>query len=106
MRGLLVAAEIKKLIAVTDDAFPLLFKQGLELGEVLQDDGNADLAAAHGGQQLVKFVRQRDVGKLVHHKMDVDGQTPSVLVVGEEHEALKKLCVEHADQKIKTRIVV
>ena len=38
MGGLLVATQVEELIAVADDRFPLLFKQRLQLGEVLQDD--------------------------------------------------------------------
>lgn len=47
--------------AVADDGLPLLFKQCLQLGEVLDDDADADLPGAHGGQQLVKFIGQCDV---------------------------------------------
>ena len=37
--GRFIAAQIQKFIAVADDGFPLLFKQRLELGNVLNDDG-------------------------------------------------------------------
>ena len=36
--GLLVTAEIEKLVTVADDAFPLLLKQGFELRQILNDD--------------------------------------------------------------------
>lgn len=56
--GLLVAAQIEKFITVSHNALPLLFKEGLELSEVLDDDAHGDLSAPHGGKQLVEFIRQ------------------------------------------------
>ena len=44
VRALLVAAEIEELIAVTHDGFPLLFKQGFELGKVLNDNAHGNLS--------------------------------------------------------------
>ena len=38
MGGLLITAEVEKLVAVTDDALPLLLKQGLELRHILNDN--------------------------------------------------------------------
>ena len=43
MGAVLVAAEVQKLVAVADDAFPLLVEQGFELGDVLNDDTHTDL---------------------------------------------------------------
>lgn len=42
MGAVFVTAEVQKLIAVADDAFPLLVKQGFELGDVLNDYAHAD----------------------------------------------------------------
>ncbi len=81
MCGLLVAPKIEKGVAVPDEAFPIVLEQRLDLSHVLDDDGHADLTAAHGGQQLLKIVRQRDVGKLVHHEVNVDGEPAAVFVV-------------------------
>ena len=39
MGALLVATQIQKLIAVANNAFPLLFKKGFELCQILQDNG-------------------------------------------------------------------
>ena len=58
MSGLLISAEVDKLITVSHNALPLLFKEGLELSEVLDDDAHGDLSAPHGGKQLVEFIRQ------------------------------------------------
>ena len=73
MRGLLIAAQVDELVAVADNAFPLLLKQGLELRHVLNDDRDRNLAGAHGGEQLVKLIGQRHVRKLIHDKVNVDG---------------------------------
>ena len=43
MSGLLIAAEIQELIAVTHDGFPLLFEQSLKLRKVLDYDTAAYL---------------------------------------------------------------
>ena len=61
MSGLLIAAEIKKLVAVSHDGLPLLFEQSLKLRKVLDDDTDAYLTRTHRGEQLVKFVRQCDI---------------------------------------------
>ena len=49
MGTLLVAAQVQKLIAVAHNTFPLLFKQSLQLRKVLNNDGNGNLPASHGG---------------------------------------------------------
>jgi hypothetical protein len=38
MGGLLITTEVEKLVAVADDAFPLLLEQGLKLRQILNDD--------------------------------------------------------------------
>ena len=55
--GLLIAAQVEKLIAVADDGFPLLFKQCLELCQVLKDDGHKHTTGAHNGKYLIEVVR-------------------------------------------------
>ena len=81
MGALLVAAQIQKLIAVAHDAFPLLFKQGFELCQILQDDTDRHATGTHNRQYLVKIVWQGNIGKLVHNKMAMHGQAAAVLVV-------------------------
>ena len=49
MGTLFVTAQVQKFIAVTHNAFPLFLKQSLQLCKVLNDDGNGNLAASHGG---------------------------------------------------------
>ena len=93
MGTLLVAAQIQKLVTVTHDALPLLLEQSLQLRKVLNDDGNGNLAASHGGQELIKLIRQSDIGKLVHDKMHMHGQSAAVNGVGLIVELLKQLGV-------------
>ena len=81
MGGLLITAEIQEVVAIAHDALPLLFKQSLELCKVLDDDADGDLAAAHGGQQLVKLIGQGDVRKLVHHEVNGNRERTSVYMV-------------------------
>ena len=66
MRPLFVAAEIQQFVAIPQHTFPLLFKQRLQLGYILQDDGHKHIAGTHSGQLDLKVVRQTDIGKLVH----------------------------------------
>ena len=97
MGGLLVAAEIEKFIAVADDGLPLLFKQRLQLGEVLDDDTDTDFPGAHGGQQLVKFIGQCHIRKLVHEEMHRHGQAAAMHPVGAVKQFLEGAGIEQAD---------
>ena len=103
---LLVTAKVKEFIAVTDDGLPLLFKQSLKLCQVLNDDGHRDLSGTHGGQQLIKLIRERDVRKLVHDKVYVNGKASAVNHVRLVIQLLKQLRVEHADNEIEGTVVV
>ena len=49
MGTLLVAAQVQKFIAVAHNTFPLLLEQSLQLRKVLDDDGDGNLTASHGG---------------------------------------------------------
>ena len=98
--GRFIAAQVQKFITVADDGFPLLFKQRLELGNVLNDDGNADIPGAHGGQ-LTGKAGQGHRGELVQHKVDMAGQGPMVDLVRAVVEGLERLGVEQGYQKLK-----
>ena len=76
-----IAAQIQKLIAVAQDGFPLLFKQVLKLGDILNDDGHKHIPGTHGRQQLVKIIRQAHIGELVHEKVDGNRQRSLVFIV-------------------------
>ena len=80
--GLLVATQVEELIAVADDGFPLLFKQCLELCQVLKNDGHKHTTGTHNGKDLIEVVRQADIGKLVHQKMHGNRQAAAVDVIG------------------------
>ena len=106
MGGRFVASQIQKFITVADDGFPLLFKQCLELGNVLDDDGNADIPGAHGGQQLVEVVGQRNIRKLIHEKMHRCGQAPAVHPVGRIKKFLEGAGIQQAYQEVEAGVVV
>ena len=103
--ALLVAAEIDKGISVADDALPVVFEQGFELGYVLQDDGGHDVAGSHGRLQAGVTVREGDVCKLVEHEAHRHGQTAHVNLVRLVVQLLKCLGVEHADKEIEAHVV-
>ena len=103
---LLISAQIDKLIAITHDALPLLFKQGLELGKVLQDDTDRNTAGAHDRQDLVEVIRQTYVGELIHQEMDVNGERPAVFVVREGEKLLEYLGVEDGNKEVKAGIII
>ena len=88
---MLVAAHIQKFIAISHKALPLLFKKGLELGEVLDNDAHGDFTAPHGGQQLVKLVWQSDITELIHDEMHMDGQPTAVYYIRLIVELLEQL---------------
>ena len=106
MGGLLVAAQIEKFITVSHNALPLFFKKGLELSEVLDDDAHGDLSAPHGGKQLVEFIRQGNIRKLVHNEMHMDRQPAAVYHIRLIVELLEQLGIEHPHNKVKTGVIV
>lgn len=81
MRAGLVSSKIKHLVTVAQNTLPLLFKQRLKLGDVLQDNGHAHIPGAHGRQYLIEVIGQAHIGKLVHQEVDGNRQAPTVLVV-------------------------
>ena len=107
MGALLVAAQVQERIAVAGDGFPTVFLvQSLELGQVLDDDGGANLTGAHGGQGFVELLRQGHVGELVQDHPHMDGEPPPVHMVGLIVQLLDDLGVEHTDEVRKRGIVV
>ena len=104
--GRFIAAQVQKFITVADDGFPLLFKQRLELGNVLDDDRNTDIPGAHGSQQLVEIIRQAHVGELIHEKMHRYGQATAVYPVGRIKKFLEGAGIQQAYQEIEAGVVV
>ena len=84
----------------------MLFKQRLELGDVLDDDGHRDIAGAHGCQQLVEIIRQADVGELVHEEMHRCGQAPAVYPVSRIEQLLEGAGIQQAYQEVEAGVVV
>ena len=106
MRPLFVAAEIQQFVAIPQHALPLLFKQRLQLGYILQDDGHKHIAGTHGGQLDLKVVWQTDIGKLVHQEMDRDRQAAAMLMVGAVKQLLEKLLIQNRHQKVEAGVAV
>ena len=104
-RGL-VATKIEQFIAVAQDALPLFFKEGFQLGNVLQDDGYRDIPRTHGGQQLVEVIRQAHVRKFIHEKVHRHRQASPVLVVGQMEQLLENLGVQDGHQEIEAGVVI
>ena len=59
MSGLLIAAKVEEFVAVTDNGFPLLFEQSLELREVLQDNADRYTAGTHDRENFIKVIGKR-----------------------------------------------
>ena len=89
MGGLLVATQVEELIAVADDGFPLLFKQCLELCQVLKNDGHKHATGTHNGKNLIEVVRQADIGELVHQEVNGNWQCAAVNMVSGKEKLLK-----------------
>ena len=106
MCALLVPAQIDQCVRVTHQALPIVFEQGFEGGNVLQDDGGHDIAGAHGGLELAKIVRQGDVAELVHHQPDWNRQRPLVYLVRLIVEGLKRASVEHTYEVVEGAVIV
>ena len=105
MGALLIATEIDKGIGVADDALPVAFEQGFELGYVLQDDRGHDVAGSHGRLQAGITVRQGDVCKLVEHQAYRHRQAAHVYLVRLVIQLLKCLGIEHTDKEIKAHVI-
>lgn len=84
----------------------MLFKQVLQLGDILDDDGHEYIPGTHGCQQLVKIIRQAHIGKLIHEKMDRNRQGTLLLIIRQPEKLFKSTAIDHADQKIEAHIVV
>ncbi len=84
----------------------MLLKQSLQLRKVLDDDRNGNLTASHGGQELIKLIRQGDIGKLVHDEMHMHGQSAAVNRVGLIVELLKQLGIKHTHDEIEGAVII
>ena len=103
--ALLVAAQIHQGVGVADDALPVILEQGLQLGDVLQNDGGHDVPGAHGGLEPCVAIRQGNIGELVEHETDGDGQRPLMDLIRLVVQLLKGLGVEHPHQEVQGVVV-
>ena len=76
------------------------------MSKVLNDDGNRDLTASHGGQELIELIGERNIGELVHHEMHMNGESAAVNYIRVVIELLKKLGVEHTDNEVERAVVI
>ena len=103
--ALLVAAQIHQGVSVADDALPVILEQGLQLGDVLQNDGGHDVPGTHGGLKPCVAIRQGHIGELIEHEPHRNRQRPLMHLVRLVIQLLKGLGVEHPHQKVQ-RVVV
>ena len=71
----------------------------------MQDDGCHEVAAAHGRLQAFIAVRQRNIGKFIEQQTDRDRQSSAMHLVRTVIKLLKRLRVEHTDEKVERGIV-
>ena len=103
--ALFVAAQIHQGVGVADDALPVILEQGLQLGDVLQNDGGHDVPGTHGGLKPCVAIRQSDIGELVEHEPHRHRQRPLMHLVRLVIQLLKGLGVEHPHQEVQGVVV-
>ena len=96
-RARLRAAEEQAGIAVADDGVGVVLVERLELRLRLQHEAGGDLARANRRHELLKVRYLPDVRALVYEAADMDGQAPTVDVVGCLTQEIKELGVNHRD---------
>lgn len=99
----------RMICPVPADRVPRHFREGILPADILQDsvyDTDAYLTRTHRGEQLVKFVRQRDVRELVHTEMDVNGKPAAVDDIRLVIKLLEHLRIEHSHEEIEGTVVV
>ena len=94
-RARLRAAEEQAGIAVADDGVGVVLVERLELALRLQHEAGGNLARANRRHQLLKVRNLPDVRALVYEAADMDGQAPTVDVVGLLAQEVEKLRVDH-----------
>ena len=71
----------------------------------MQDDGRHHIPRAHGGLEPGISIWQGNIGKLVEHEPDRDGQAPAMHLICLIVELLERLGIEHTYQKIEGDVV-
>ena len=106
--GIFVAAKVYQAVAVADHALPIILVQALNLAFGLQNNITADIAAAAYSQNVLEIGRQGDIGKLVHHKSNMDRQRAVKLRlrIRQPEKLVKKLGVQHRDEEVIGFVIV
>ena len=95
-RARLRAAEEQAGVAVADDGVGVVLVERLELALRLQHEAGGDLTASYRRHELLKVGYLPDVRALVYETADMDGQAPTVDVVGFLAQEVKELGVDQA----------
>ena len=95
-RARLRAAEEQAGVTVADDGVGVVLVERLELALRLQHEAGGDLTASYRRHELLKVGYLPDVRALVYETADMDGQAPTVDVVGFLAQEVKELGVDQA----------
>ena len=71
----------------------------------MQNNGRHEVATPHSRLQAFIAVRQRNIGKLIEQQADWDRQSSAMHLVRAVIKLLKRLRVEHTDEKVERGIV-
>lgn len=106
--AVIVAAKVNKTVAVADDRFPVVLVFAFDLGNILQNDIAAYVAAARNGKDLYKVLRRGDIGKLVHHQAYMNRQCAVEFRRGirKAKQLVKQLGVQNRNHKVKGIVIV
>ena len=106
--AVIVAAKVNKAVAVADDRFPVVLVFAFDLGNILQNDIAAYVAAARNGKDLYKVFRRCDIGELVHHQAYMNRQCAVKFRRGirKAKQLVKQLGVQNRNHKVKGIVIV
>ena len=78
------------------------------MGNVLQNNVTADIAAAAYGQNVFEVFGQGNICKLIHHQPHMNRQRTVVFRrgIGQPKKLVEKLRVEHGGDEIKSCVIV
>ena len=104
--GRLTAAEENLAVHVAHDGVRIVLVDGFQLASCLQNKAGRDLTAANGGHQLFQIGDLPDVGALVDQAAYMDGQLAAVHIIRFVAQEVKKLGVNHRNQKVESAVRV
>ena len=85
---------------VAHDGIRIILVDSFQLAAGLQDQTRRDFTAADSGYQLFQLRDLADVGTLVDKAPHMDGQLAAVHIICLVAQQIKKLGVDHGDQKV------